>query len=194
MCPVEKWHLSTIEMNVCACNALSEYSKGKYFCLFVCLGTLLRPLMSQVWHIVFFVSCVVSPFPFILNISMQVRLIVLFKCLSPLITKGTAQSMQTAEVNVSRSVQQPTFSYMLHCRSTCLPPLGSSVSVCQGFNYIYKLLISPNSLKEDWLFQFLCIRGLFLLENHWVWQWQGSRSLPAHFCCSLGSCWRHSSP
>jgi len=54
----------------------------KYFCFFICLGDLLRSLMSWVLHIVFFVSCVVSPFPFTLNISMQVREIALYRCVS----------------------------------------------------------------------------------------------------------------
>lgn len=41
--------------------------------IFSSLGNLSRPLKSQVLHVVFFVSCVVSPFPFILNIYLKTR-------------------------------------------------------------------------------------------------------------------------
>lgn len=39
--------------------------------IFGCFGNLSGPLKSQVLHIVFSVSCVVCPFPFILNIHLK---------------------------------------------------------------------------------------------------------------------------
>lgn len=130
--------VSTIEMDVCVCNAWSDYSGEKIFLFFHLSWRSLK--IPDVTGFARCFLCILCGEPLSLHFkhlyagerdcSLQV-------CLSPLITKGTSQSMQTAEVNVARSVQQPGFSCMLHCRGACLPSLGFSIWACQGFNYIW---------------------------------------------------------
>lgn len=117
--------VSTIEMDVCVCNARSDYSGEKIFLFFHLSWRSLK--IPDVTGFARCFLCILCGEPLSLHFkhlyagerdcSLQV-------CLSPLITKGTSQSMQTAEVNVARSVQQPGFSCMLHCRGACLPALS----------------------------------------------------------------------